>query len=307
MESDHPNTASRRLFLSLGITLVLFLGEVIGGLLSNSLALLSDAGHVLTDALALGLSLVAAHIMRKPSDNRATYGYHRVGLIAAVINGVSLLLIAVFIFWEAIHRFYAPEPVATGLMLGVATAGLIGNLLMAWILGHSHTDLNMKSAWLHVLGDALSSVGVIIAGLVMQFTGWTAADPLASVIVGIIIMVGGYRVIRESLQVFLEFSPAGIHSENIALEIRTLSGIVDVHDVHLWSISHGVPSFSAHIQVSETDMEHVDTLRSDIETLLAKHGIHHVTLQMTNTCCADANNGIFCSPPSRPGDHDHAH
>lgn len=307
MGAEHLHAAPRRLILSLCVTLILFLGELVGGIMSNSLALLSDAGHVLTDALALVLSLAAVYVMRRPSDHRATYGYHRVGLVAAVLNGLSLLVIAVFIFWEAIHRLYAPEPVATGLMLGIAAAGLAGNLVMAAILGHSHADLNMKSAWLHVLGDALSSIGVIIAGVIIYLTGWTVADPIVSIFVGIIIVAGGVRVVRESLHVFLEFSPSGLHSEDIVLEIRKLPGIVDVHDVHLWSISHGVPSFSAHIQVSGTDMAQVDALRSDIETLLAKHGIRHAALQMTNACCADGNNGLYCKPRSSECSHDHSH
>lgn len=307
MEAEHRHDAPRRLLLSLGITLILFLGEAIGGFLSNSLALLSDAGHVLTDALALALSLAAVYIMRRPSDHKATYGYHRIGLVAAVINGVSLLLIAAFIFREALQRLFAPEPVATGLMLGVAATGLVGNLLMAAILGHSHADLNMKSAWLHVLGDALSSVGVIMAGIIIWLTGWTLADPIVSILVGIIIVVGGFRVVRQSLHVFLEFSPAGLHTEDIVRDIRALPGVVDIHDVHLWSISHGVPSFSAHIQVSETDMKKVDALRSEIEALLKRHGVHHVTLQMTNACCAEGNNDIYCGPPSCPGAHIHKH
>lgn len=303
MGTEHHHSAPRRLILSLCVTLVLFLGELAGGLMSNSLALLSDAGHVLTDALALSLSLAAVYVMRRPSDSRATYGYQRVGLIAAVINGASLLVIAVFIFWEAVHRLVTPEPVASGLMLGVAAAGLAGNLIMAAILGHSHTDLNMKSAWLHVLGDALSSVGVIIAGVIIYLTGWTAADPLVSIFVGIGIVVGGLRVVRESLRVFLEFSPAGLNLEHIVKEIRALPGVLDVHDVHLWSISHGVPSFSAHVQVSVSDMQHVDALRSRIEAILGRQGITHVTLQMTSSCCSPSGNGHYCTNPSCPTGH----
>ena len=164
--------SQQRLILSLIVTFIIFIAEVFGGILSHSLALLSDAGHVLTDAFALGLSLVALLIMKRPSDYRATYGYQRIGLVAALINGVSLVVIALFIFIEAYKRYYAPPEINTSVMLSIAAAGLAGNLIMAWILGHKHHDLNMKSAWLHVLGDTVSSVGVIIAGLIIKFTGW---------------------------------------------------------------------------------------------------------------------------------------
>ena len=188
--------SQKRLFLSLLVTIVILIAEVIGGVMSHSLALLSDAGHVLTDAFALGLSLVALLIMKRPSDHRATYGYQRIGLIAALINGVSLVVIALFIFIEAYKRFYSPPEINTSVMLFIAAAGLLGNLIMAWILGHKHEDLNMKSVWLHVLGDTISSIGVIVAGLVIKYTGWVLADTIASGIVGIMIIIGGTRVIQ---------------------------------------------------------------------------------------------------------------
>jgi cobalt-zinc-cadmium efflux system protein len=172
--------SQKRLLLSLLVTIGILFGEVIGGIVSHSLALLSDAGHVLTDAFALGLSLVALLIMKRPSDHRATYGYQRIGLIAALVNGISLVVIALFIFIEAYKRYYSPPEINTPVMLAIAVAGLAGNLVMAWILGHKHEDLNIKSVWLHVLGDTISSVGVIAAGLVIQYTGWVLADTIAS-------------------------------------------------------------------------------------------------------------------------------
>src|SRR5512139_1921168 len=177
-------TSEKRLFLTLSITLFILLAEVVGGLLSNSLALLSDAGHVLTDAFALGLSLIASRISKRPSDYRATYGYQRVGLLAAVINGLSLLMIAAFIFYESYKRLMSPPQIDVSLMLLIAGFGLAGNLAMALIIGTEHEDLNIRSAWLHVLGDTLSSLGVIISGLIIHFTHWVYADPVASALIG---------------------------------------------------------------------------------------------------------------------------
>jgi len=287
------NTSIRRLGWSLVVTLIIFVAEVIGGLLSNSLALLSDAGHVLTDAFALGLSLIALLIMRRPSDYKATYGYQRIGLLAALINGISLVLIAIFIFIEAYKRFYAPPDINSSVMLLIAAAGLLGNLIMAWILGHKHHDLNMKSAWLHVLGDTVSSAGVIIAGLIIRITGWMLADTIASAIVGCMIIIGGTRVIKEALWILLDLSPMGFHAEDLAKSIAEIPGVRAVHDVHVWSIGHGIPAFSGHVQVNDQKISEADAIRKNIEHMLSDQGIKHAVIQME---CADCcNNEIYCS------------
>ncbi len=287
------NSSIRRLGWSLAVTLIIFVAEVIGGLLSHSLALLSDAGHVLTDAFALGLSLIALLIMRRPSDYKATYGYQRIGLLAALINGISLVVIAIFIFVEAYKRFYAPPDIDSSVMLLIATAGLLGNLVMVWILGHKHHDLNMKSAWLHVLGDTVSSAGVIIAGLIIKFTGWMLADTIASGIVGCMIIIGGTRVIKEALWILLDLSPIGFHAEELANVIAEIPGVRNVHDVHIRSIGHGIPAFSAHVQVHDQKISEADVIRKQIEHLLSDQGIKHVVLQMECTDCC--SNEIYCS------------
>ncbi len=285
------------------MTLIILAGEVAGGLLSNSLALLSDAGHVLTDAFALGLSLVAALIMKRPSDYRATYGYQRIGLLAALINGVSLVVMAIFIFMEAYSRLASPPRVNSSLMLIVATAGLIGNVVMAFILSRGHKDLNLQSAWLHVLGDTVSSVGVIAAGVIIQFTGWALADPLASCLVGVMIIVGGGRVIKESLWIFLELSPAGFHAEEISALIADIPGVVCVHDVHVWSIGHGVPAFSGHVQVTDQRISEADGIRKEIEHTLSHLGIRHSVIQME---CAECEaNATYCTVRTSPPAHRH--
>jgi len=287
------DTSIKRLGWSLVVTLIIFIAEVLGGILSNSLALLSDAGHVLTDAFALGLSLIALLIMRRPSDYKATYGYQRVGLLAALINGISLVVIAIFIFIEAYKRFHSPPEINSSVMLSIATAGLAGNLIMVWILGHKHQDLNIKSAWLHVLGDTVSSAGVIIAGLIIKFTGWMLADTIASGIVGCMIIIGGTRVIKEALWILLDLSPMGFHAEDLSTLISGIPGVRNVHDVHIWSIGHGIPAFSGHVQVNDQKISEADAIRKEIEHLLSDQGIKHAVIQME---CADCcNNGIFCN------------
>jgi cobalt-zinc-cadmium efflux system protein len=282
----------KRLILSLGITFLILVAEVVGGLMSNSLALLSDAGHVLTDAFALGLSVIASRISRRPSDYRATYGYQRVGLLAAVINGVSLLAISGFIFYEAYHRFVAPPHIDTFLMLGTAAFGLAGNVLMAFIIGHEHEDLNIKSAWLHVLGDTLSSVGVIVSGAIIYFTGWGYADPLASVIIGAVIISGGARVVKEAAVIFLEMSPAGLHAEEIAKKLCGMPDVMGVHDVHLWSVAHERVAFTAHIWVHDQKLSEVEAIRKRIEAFLSEMGIGHVIVQFE--CAECAENELYC-------------
>ena len=297
--------SQKRLFLSLLITIGILVAEVIGGIMSHSLALLSDAGHVLTDAFALGLSLIALLIMKRPSDYRATYGYQRIGLIAALINGVSLVVIAIFIFLEAYKRFNSPPEINTSVMLTIAAAGLVGNLITAWVLGHKHDDLNMKSVWLHVLGDTISSVGVIAAGLVIKYTGWLLADTIASGVVGVMIIIGGTRVIKETLWILLELSPIGFRAEDISTKIAGLPEVRSIHDVHIWSIGHGIPAFSGHVQVLDQKISETDTIRKKIERLLVDQGIKHAVIQME---CADCcNNDLYCNVNAENGHLIHTH
>jgi cobalt-zinc-cadmium efflux system protein len=280
------------LIISLAITLALFGVEVIGGIISNSLALLSDAGHVLTDALALGLSLVAAHISGKAPDGRATFGYRKVGILAALINGVSLLVIAVFIFVESYQRLLSPPTIHVRSMLIIAVIGLAGNLVMAWILGRKHEDLNVKSAWLHVLGDTLSSVGVIISGIVVAWTGWSYADPIAGALIGIVIVIGGTRLVKETLSIFLDLTPAGLNVEAISDNVRDIPGVLGIHDVHLWPVGHKAYAFSAHILVDDQRVSEAEQVKEAVTELLHENGIYHVTLQLEAYECD--NNGMFC-------------
>ncbi|MFA6054563.1 MAG: cation diffusion facilitator family transporter [Thermodesulfovibrionales bacterium] len=298
-------TLEKRLLLSFALTLLILFAEVIGGIISKSLALLSDAGHMLTDVFALGLSMIAVRIGRKPSDRRATFGYQRIGLLAAVFNAVSLIVIALFIFYESYNRFLSPTQIHTTTMLIIAGIGLIGNILIALIIGHGHKDLNIKSAWLHVLGDTLSSVGVIISGIIISYTGWLYADPVASILIGIIILFGGVRVIREALTIFLEMAPTGFDVETIVKKIAEIPGVMGIHNVHLWSPSHGNIAFSAHIWVHDQKLSEVAGLRRTVEEALMAMDIRHIMLQFE--CAECETNGLYYQIHMEENGNDDSH
>lgn len=291
----------KRLGLALSISLFILIAEIIGGIMSNSLALLSDAGHVLTDSFAIALSLIAAMIGRKPSDFRATYGYQRIGLLAAIANGISLLGISLYIFYETYQRFTSPPEINAPLMLAVAVGGLIGNGVMAFILSKGHHDLNIKSAWLHILGDILASFGVVIAGVVIYYTGFRLADPLAGIVVGLLILVGGVRVVKEAIWVFLELVPAGFNIDDISKAITDIPHVKGIHDLHLWSISHGTAAFSAHVWIHDQQLSDADSIRAEIEKKLEEIGIHHTVLQME--CAECENNELYCQIKTEPEHH----
>jgi cobalt-zinc-cadmium efflux system protein len=299
-------TGEKRLTFTLIVTLVIMAGELVGGYVSNSLALLSDAGHMVTDALAIMLGLVAAIISKRPSDRRATFGYDRVGLLAALINGLSLLIIAVVIFYEAYERFRTPPAVQISVMMAIAGIGLAGNIAMVFIVGHGHDDLALKSVWLHVLGDTLSSVGVIISGLVMYYTRWTYADPIASVLIGGVIIWGGIRLVRDTMSIFLNLTPRGFDVEQIAADIAKMHDVIDVHDVHLWPVAHNQVAFSAHILVDDKTLMEAEETKKNIEAMLKEAGVHHSTLQI-ECSCIDCDNNLFCAIRPNSGGHDEHH
>ncbi len=301
-------TREKRLALTLIVTLIIMTGELIGGYLSNSLALLSDAGHLVTDALAIMLGLVAAVISKRPSDRRATFGYDRVGLLAALINGLSLLVIAVVIFYEAYGRFLTPPAVDFRVMTLVATIGLAGNIAMMFLLGHRHDDLTLKSVWLHVLGDTLSSVGVIISGLIIYFTNWTYADPIASILIGGVIIWGGIRLVRDTVSIFLNLTPRGFDVERIASDIEHMPDVLDVHDVHLWPVAHNQVAFSAHVLVDDKTLKEAEETKKNIEAFLREAGVHHSTLQIECNC-TNCDNSLFCAIKNSANHdtHDHHH
>jgi cobalt-zinc-cadmium efflux system protein len=281
-----------RFVVALALTALILIAEVVGGLVTHSLALLSDAAHVLLDMLALGMSYVALRLAARPADDRHTYGYHRFEVLAALANGSLLFVMAVGIFREAWRRFQAPEPVLAGPMLVVAVIGLGVNLVVMRVLGdHDHDDLNVRSAWLHVLGDMLSSVGVIAAGLIILLTGWTLADPLVSMLIGLVILVGAGRVLRQALHVLLEGTPEGLSPSQITRTMREVPGVSEVHDLHIWTVSPGYVALSAHVVLDERSFPEAQDVQTGLRQMLAgRFSIHHTTIQVE---CADCGQGAL--------------
>jgi cobalt-zinc-cadmium efflux system protein len=270
---------TRALQIALGLTLALMVAEVIGGMLSNSLALLADAGHMLTDAGALALSLFVAWMCRQPSGPEKTYGYLRWEILAALLNGATLLLISFWIVWEAVSRFRAPEPIAGGLMLGFAIAGLVVNAIAVWILhGVNRDSLNVRGAYLHVLGDMLASGGTVVAALLVRLTGWVAADPIASLVSTVLIVGSAWRLVREAVDVLLEAAPPHIALEAVRARLESIPGVESVHDLHVWTVTSGVVAMSVHAIVRQP--EHHQGVLESAHDLLQEMGIQHVTVQL---------------------------
>lgn len=271
--------AVRRLRLALVLTASFLVAEVVGGILTNSLALLADAGHMLTDVGALALSLFVAWFCQQPASPAKTYGYLRWEVLAALINGAALLAISVAIMWEAVARLRAPEPVATGWMLVVALGGLAVNAISAWVLHPAHTrSLNARGAYLHVMGDLLGSLGTVVAALVLRYTGWLAADPVASIVVMLLVMRSAWRLVRESVDVLLEATPAHISLGAVRSQLESIPGIEGVHDLHVWTVSSGLVAMSAHAVVQDPD-QHQHVLERSI-VAMQRFGIAHVTMQL---------------------------
>jgi cobalt-zinc-cadmium efflux system protein len=281
-----------RFVLALALTAIILVAEVAGGLLTHSLALLSDAAHVLLDMLALGMSYVALRLAARPADDRHTYGYHRFEVLAALANGSLLFVMAVGIFREAWRRFQAPEAVLAGPMLAVAVIGLGVNLIVMRVLGdHDHDDLNVRSAWLHVLGDTLSSVGVIAAGLIILLTGWMLADPLVSMLIGCVILVGAGRVLRQALHILLEGTPEGLSPSQVNSTMREVPGVSEVHDLHIWTVSPGYVALSAHVVLNERSFPEAQDVQTGLRQMLAgRFSIHHTTIQVE---CAHCGQGTL--------------
>lgn len=270
----------RRLRTVLILTALYMVAEALGGWWSGSLALLADAGHMLADVAALALALVAMWFSARPATSSKTFGYYRLEILAALINGVTLVLISLLIFYEAYHRLAAPPQVKSTMMMLVAIGGLIVNLLCAWLLHGDHEeDLNVRGAWLHIMGDALGSVGAITAGVLMSLYGWYTADPLFSFIIALLIVWSSWNLIRESTNVLLEGTPAHINLAAVEDAILQTDGVRDVHDLHIWTITSGREALSAHVIHIET-ISQPDLLKELRTKLHDQFGVDHLTIQM---------------------------
>ncbi|EIJ78391.1 CzcD [Bacillus methanolicus PB1] len=279
---SHAHTGNKKaLFLSLLLISSFMVVEVIGGIITNSLALLSDAGHMLSDAAALGLSFFAIKLGEKKASDTKTYGYKRFEIIAAALNGITLILISLYIFYEAYQRFFnLPEVQSLG-MLTISSIGLLVNIIAAWILmrGDKDENLNVRSAFLHVLGDMLGSVGAIVAALLIFFFGWGIADPIASVIVAILIIISGWRVTKDSIHILMEGTPKQFELEKLRASLLAIPKVKEVHDLHIWSITSGMPMLSCHISI-EGDGVHDTVLHRAQSILHDDFGIEHSTIQV---------------------------
>jgi cobalt-zinc-cadmium efflux system protein len=297
MGHSHGNSAAltgRRLSFSILITLVFVLGEGIAGYFSHSLALVSDAGHNFADALALVFSWYGIWIARRPSTAQRTFGYHRVGILAALINAVSLVVIALLIFWEAINLLRHPEPVHTTPMIVVALiAILINSIIRLWLRRAAKTDLNLRGAYLHMLGDAISAAGVVAAGVVVAVTGASIADPVVSILIGILILWSSWGILKEAVNVLLEAIPKGMNMANVEETIGGVHGVLAVHDLHVWTIGSGMICCSCHIMVNEQSVRSGENvLRAVTEELQHHFGIAHTTIQVEVEGCEP--NDMYC-------------
>ena len=283
MHSHEPDNTSgqsqRRMLATLGVTGTIMLAELVGGFMSESLSLLADAGHMLTDLLALGVAYAALRLGALPADNKRTYGYRRLEVLAALLNGLALVVVSGSIVWEAAARWLHPVPVHVPTMLAVASVGLVANLVGLWLLGHGHS-LNMRAAFLHILGDTLSSVGVIVGGGIIWLTGWTRIDALLSVGIAVIIIVTSFNLLREVIDVLLEAVPKGIRIEDVQRTIHAVTGVQAVHDLHIWSITAGMPALSAHVVLRDPNTDAHAVLCAIQTELRTHHAISHATLQI---------------------------
>ena len=290
-ESNNQTYSSnqRNLVIALLITTIVMVAEIIGGLLANSLALLSDAGHMLTDILALGLSLVAMRFAQKPPTPSKTFGFHRLEILAAFFNGMLLFFISFYIFYEAYNRLLHPEEIKGLFMLVVASVGLLANGIGIILLRKSaHTSLNVKSAFFHIVGDTISSGGVIVGGLLILYTGWYLIDPLIGIFIGILILRGAYALIMESIDIFLETTPKDINVEEMLDELRKIKGVKDVHHLHLWTITSGINAMSAHVLIDDLLISSSAYILKEIKSLLHnKYRIEHSTIQFESEFCGD--------------------
>lgn len=314
--SHTSGMAKQTLRIAFFLTLIILAAEVIGGFLANSLALLSDAGHVLTDIFALGLAWFATAQAERPPNARNTFGYHRVGILAALVNALTLILVTLWILWEAVQRFQHPEPIQPLTMFIAAGIGIVLNLYIGLGLQKEKENLNVRAAALHVFGDIGASAAVIVAGVVVLFTGWNLADPLLSLGIALLIAFGAWRILRETTDILLEAVPKDVNLSALVRDMMRVKGIEDVHDLHVWCITSGMYALSCHAQIADLPPSQSAVILSSLEDMLqGKYRIGHTAIQFEShqhqgNCCAE--NGLYCRMKSVEGeahehDHDHDH
>jgi len=284
----HRGEERSKLVLACALTGTMFIVEGIAGFLTNSLALLSDAGHMLTHMIALLISLGAIVFASRPPTARKTYGFYRLEILAALFNGATLFLITLWIFFHAYKRIINPEPIASGHMFIVAIVGLLVNLACAYILKTSHGSLNIKSAFMHMMADTFSSLVVVFGAIIMHYTQWYILDPALSILICIIILVWSYQLITESVDILLEATPKDVDLENVVKSINELDEIEGVHDVHIWTITSGMYAMSAHVYIKDLMVSETHSIMANINTLVnEKFSIGHTVIQFESNVCSD--------------------
>lgn len=307
----HLHLTGRKLAIAFFLSFFILAVLIAGALLSGSLALMADAGHVVTDIAALGLSWYATAQAMRPADTRRTFGYHRTGILAALANAVTLIVIAVFISWEAYRRLWEPHAVDSTMMMGAAAVGLVLNLGIGWWLkDESEHNLNVRSAFLHVIGDAAASAGVIVGAIIIYFTGWFVVDPILSVAIALFIAYGAWQVVDESTHILMEGVPRDLDLERLVGDMKSVEGVVDIHDLHVWSISSGITSLSCHLMIEDQHVSQSMAIIAEVNELLAdKYRIEHTTLQAEADHCSpdspDCN--LSMTQPAGHAHHDHDH
>ncbi len=305
----HARNTGWILWLSLAATLAFTGFEVFAGLRSQSLALISDAGHNFTDALALLLAAVGFYLQGKPANQVKTYGYQRAGVIAAFLNASTLIVISIAIFWEAAVRIVHPEPVNDRIMLWVAVLALfLNSVIMLGLNSGQKEDINIRAAFIHMLGDALGAVAIIIGAIVIRFTGWTYMDPILSVAIGILIVYTAWDIIRESLNILLEGSPRGMELAKVTAAMSGIEGVLDVHDLHVWSLGASTHALSSHVLIEDMPPSSSERILKRINSVLCGFGIHHTTIQFEHVPCVLSDNGCrMTTGHTQVEDHGHQH
>ena len=284
--------ATRRLALSLALTAIFVVIEAFAGWRANSLALLTDAGHNFTDVLALGLSWFAMWLTTQPARAGRTYGHQRAGILAALVNSTSLAVISIGVFYEAYKRFVAPPEVQADILVGVGFLAFLVNAATAWLVhkGSDH-DLNLRSAFVHLMGDVLSTIGAVIAGVVIWFTGWDVLDPLVSVLIGVLILWNAWTILRETLDILLENAPRDVEMSSLTRDLLAVDGVRGVHHVHVWSINRSLRALSAHILIDDISVSESASVQQAVNDLLTNHyNIGHATLQLE---CAECDPDVM--------------
>jgi cobalt-zinc-cadmium efflux system protein len=302
---NHAHGTGWILRLSLVATLAFTAIEVYAGFRSGSLALLSDAGHNFTDALALLLAAVGLYLQEKPANQVKTYGYQRAGVIAAFLNASTLILISIFIFWEAANRIARPEPVNGRIMIWVAAAALVlnGAIMLALHRGQKG-DLNLRAAFIHMLGDAVGAAAIIAGAIVMRFTGWSYIDPVLSIGLGLLIIYTAWDIIRESLNILLEGLPRGLELTDVTTAIGGIEGVLDVHDCHIWSLGSSTHALSSHVLIEDMPPSASERILKRINEVLCGFNIHHTTIQFEHVPCVLSDNGCKMTAADHRG-HQH--